>query len=197
MGLASFAVRNRATTYFVVLVVAIAGLASFFGLGQLEDPEFTVKTAVITTLYPGASPEEVELEVTDRIEIALQELPQLDYIESWSSPGQSLISIDIKAKYWSDALPQVWDEMRRKINDVLPSLPPGVQAPVITDDFGDVFGFQLAVIGDGFTHAELESRRPCARSSGSWRAWPAPISGVRSNASSISTCRRHSSPSWG
>ena len=95
MNLAGFAVENRAFVYFVALVMAIAGVASFFGLGQLEDPEFTVKTAVISTRYPGASAEEVELEVTDRLEIALQELPQLDVVESWSRPGQSLISIDI------------------------------------------------------------------------------------------------------
>jgi multidrug efflux pump subunit AcrB len=156
MNLAGFAVENRAFVYFVALLMAIAGVASFFGLGQLEDPEFTVKTAVISTRYPGASAEEVELEVTDRLEIALQELSQLDVVESWSRPGESLISVDIKAHFWSDALPQVWDEMRRKINDLQSSLPPGVEESVITDDFGDVFGFQLAVIGDGFTDAELE-----------------------------------------
>ena len=86
--LAAFAVGNRAFSYFVTLVVAIAGVASFFTLGQLEDPEFAVKSAVVSLRYPGASPEEVELEVADRIEIALQELPQLDYVESWSRPGK-------------------------------------------------------------------------------------------------------------
>ena len=156
MNLAALAVKNRAVTYFTALLLAIAGVASFFALGQLEDPEFSVKTAVISVRYPGASPEEVELEVTDRIEIAIQELPQLDYVESWSRAGEALISVEIKTQYWADELPQVWDELRRKINDVQPSLPPGVEEPIITDDFGDVFGFQLALIGDGFTDAELE-----------------------------------------
>ncbi len=156
MSLAAVAIEKRAVTYFATFLIVVAGIASFFSLGQLEDPEFTVKTAVISTRYPGASPEEVELEVTDRIEVALQELSQVDYLESWSRPGESLISINIKQEYWSDRLPQVWDEMRRKINDVRPSLPPGVQEPIISDDFGDVFGFQLALIGDGYTHAEME-----------------------------------------
>ena len=156
MGLPTFAIENRAFSYFAALIVAIAGVASFFNLGQLEDPEFAVKNAVVSVRYPGASPEEVELEVSDRIEIALQELPQLENVESWSRAGESLVAVEIKDEFWADRLPQVWDEMRRKINDVRPSLPPGVEEPVISDDFGDVFGFQLAVIGDGFTAAELE-----------------------------------------
>ena len=82
MSLTAVAVENRAVTYFVVVLLTAAGLTSFFGLGQLEDPEFTVKTAVITTPYPGASAEEVELEVSDLIEVALQELKQVDYVES-------------------------------------------------------------------------------------------------------------------
>lgn len=156
MSLASAAVEKSAITWFTVVLIFVAGIGSFFSLGQLEDPEFTVKTAVITTQYPGASPEEVELEVTDRIEIALQELNQLDYVASWSSAGQSVVAVEIKTAYWSERLPQVWDELRRKIRDVSSSLPPGVGEPIISDDFGDVFGFQIAMIGDGYTYAELE-----------------------------------------
>mgnify|MGYP003633946737 CR=1 FL=1 len=156
MKLAGFAIENRAFSYFVAVVVAIAGVGSFFSLGQMEDPAFAVKSAVVTVGYPGASAEEVELEVADRIEIALQELPQLDFVESWSRPGQTQIVISIKDEFWADRLPQIWDELRRKINDVRTSMPPGVEEPVISDDFGDVFGFQLAVIGDGYTAAELE-----------------------------------------
>jgi multidrug efflux pump subunit AcrB len=157
MNLAAFAVENRAFSYFATLILAIAGIASFFALGQLEDPEFAVKNAVVSIRYPGASPEEVELEVVDPLEIALQQMHQLDNVESWSRPGEALIAIEIKDQFWADRLPQVWDEMRRKINDVRPSLPPGVEEPVISDDFGDVFGFQLALVGDGFTPAETES----------------------------------------
>jgi multidrug efflux pump subunit AcrB len=132
------------------------GIGAFFSLGQLEDPEFTVKTAVVTTLYPGAGPKEVELEVTDRIELAIQEMPQIDYLESFSRAGMSLISVNIKQEYWSDRLPQVWDELRRKIRNIEEMLPPGAGRPDISDDFGDVFGFQLAVVGDGYSYADLE-----------------------------------------
>ncbi len=156
MNLTALAVKNQVFTFFAYTLISVAGIAAFFSLGQLEDPEFTVKTAVIVTPYSGASPEEVEQEVTDRIELAIQELPQLDYVESFSQPGLSIISLDIKQEYWADRLPQVWDELRRKIRDIEPNFPPGVGTPVISDDFGDVFGFQLAVTGDGFSYAELE-----------------------------------------
>ena len=156
MNLTALAVKNSVFTYFAYSLLSIAGIAAFFNLGQLEDPEFTVKTAVIVTQYPGASAEEVELEVTDRIELAIQEMHQLDFVESLSRAGLSIISLDIKQEYWADRLPQVWDELRRKINDVEPSFPPGVGTPDISDDFGDVYGFQLAVTGDGFSYAELE-----------------------------------------
>ena len=127
MSLVSFAIKNKAVIYFAVFLLAAAGIASFFSLGQLEDPEFTVKTAVIATPYPGASPAEVELEVTDRIEVALQGMKQLDYLQSFSRSGLSLIQVYVKQQYWSDQLPQVWDEMRRKIRDIEATLPPGAR----------------------------------------------------------------------
>jgi multidrug efflux pump subunit AcrB len=156
MSLTAVAIEKRTVTYFVMLLLVAGGIAAFFSLGQLEDPEFTVKTAVITTAYPGASPAEVEQEVTDRIELAIQEMPQIDYIDSFSRAGLSQISVELKAQYWSDRLPQVWDELRRKIRNIEHTLPPGTDRPVITDTFGDVFGFQLAVVGDGFSYDELE-----------------------------------------
>ncbi len=156
MDLARLALNNRAVTYFFGAILAVGGVGAFFGLGQLEDPDFSVKTAVVSTAYPGASPQEVEQEVTDRIELALQELPEIDNLESYSRRGLSSVIVNIKSEYWSDRLPQVWDKLRSKIRDVEDSLPPGVQQPIISDDFGSVFGFQLAVTGDGFSDAELE-----------------------------------------
>ncbi len=156
MNLAAIALEKRAVTYFFVFLLAVGGVASFLQLGQLEDPAFTVKTAVVVTEYPGASPEEVELEVTNRIEKAIQELPQLDDIYSISREGVSVITVDIKQEYWSDRLPQVWDEMRKKIRDIVPQLPPGAGEPDVSDDFNFVYGFVLAVTGDGFTEQELD-----------------------------------------
>ncbi len=156
MTLARLAVEKRAFTYFAYVLVLIGGLSAFFGLGQLEDPAFTVKTAVIVTPYPGASPQEVEREVTDRIELALQEMKQVDELSSFSRAGLSYITVNIDAEYWSDRLPQVWDEMRRKIRDIENDLPPGAGRPSIADDYGDVYGLLLAITGDGFSYAELE-----------------------------------------
>jgi multidrug efflux pump subunit AcrB len=155
-NLAEQAIQKKQVTYFIVFMLLVAGCFSFLKLGQLEDPEFTVKTAIVTTQYPGASSEQVELEVTDRIEKKIQEMAEVKDISSISRPGLSIIKINIKSHYWSDRLPQVWDILRKKIQDVSPELPPGANAPMVGDDFGNVFGFLLAVSSDGFSYSELE-----------------------------------------
>jgi len=157
VNLAKIAIEKKTVSYFVTFLLVVGGIASFFSLGQLEDPEFSIKTAVIVTKYPGASAAEVELEVTDRIEIALQQMKTIDYLKSFSAPGFSQIWVNIKPQYWSDKLPQVWDEMRRKIREIETSLPPGCQRPMVNDDFGDVYGLLLAITGDGFSYAEMET----------------------------------------
>jgi len=156
MNLAALSLDKPAITYFGIALILIGGAFSYRQLGQLEDPEFSVKTAVITTSYPGASAEQVELEITDRIETKLQEMTELKNVYSNSRPGLSIIKVDIKSNYWSDRLPQVWDVLRKKVADVEPTLPPGAGTPKVGDDFGYVFGFLLAVSSDGFGYAELE-----------------------------------------
>ncbi|MDH3579008.1 MAG: efflux RND transporter permease subunit [Hyphomicrobiales bacterium] len=156
MGLTAFAIEQRIFAYFATLIVALTGIVAFFNLGQLEDPEFTIKAAVISTQYLGASPEEVELEVSDRIELAVQEMAEIKYVESLSRAGLSIIKIEIRPEFSSDEIPQIWDELRRKIRDIEGKLPPGAGRPDVSDDFGDVFGFQLALTSDGFGYAELE-----------------------------------------
>jgi len=156
MNLTAAAIEKKTVSYFAFVLIFVAGIAAFFSLGQLEDPDFTVKTASITTFYPGASADEVELEVTDKIELALQQMKQLDYLESWSRDGMSVIKANIIPAYSTPEIPQIWDEMRRKIREVESSLPPGVQRPMVNDDFGDVYGHILALTGDGFSYAELE-----------------------------------------
>ena len=126
MNLTRFAIEHKTLTNFLVFLLVVGGLYAYLTLGRLEDPDFTVKVGVIFTQYPGASPEEVELEVTDRIEQALQEMPQLDTMYSFSRAGLSIIKVDMKQEYWADRLPQVWDEMRKKIRDITPRFPPGV-----------------------------------------------------------------------
>jgi len=156
MNLAAAAIEKKTVSYFAFVLIFVAGIAAFFSLGQLEDPDFTVKTATISTTYLGASPEEVELEVTDRIELALQEMKQIYYLKSKSRAGLSTIWVNIKPSYSSKAMPQIWDELRRKVREVETTLPPGTGRPMVNDDFGDVFGHLLALTGDGYSYAELE-----------------------------------------
>ncbi len=156
MNLTEFSIKNKVLTYFIVALIVVGGIASFFQLGQLEDPDFTIKKAVVVTPYPGASPKEVELEVTDRIEKAIQELPELKHLYSISRPGLSIVKVDIKQEYWSDTLPRVWLDMRKKIQDVTPQLPPGTGTPDVSDDFNFVYGFVLALTGSGFSYKEME-----------------------------------------
>lgn len=155
-SLADYAIKTRTVTFFIIVLLTIAGSICFFNLGRLEDPEFTVKTATITTHYPGANAEQVELEVTDLLEKKIQEMSEVKDISSISRPGLSIIKVNIKNQYWSDRLPQVWDTLRKKIQDIQSNLPPGADTPVVGDDFGYVFGFLLAVTSDGFSYAELE-----------------------------------------
>ena len=138
------------------LLLLIGGSVSYFDLGQLEDPEFTLKKAMVITMYPGASPQQVEEEVTFPIENAIQQLPYVDYVTSISSNGKSQISVEMKSTYRKEQLRQIWDEMRRKINDLSPSLPSGVYPSTILDDFADVYGVMYSVTGDGYSYDELK-----------------------------------------
>jgi multidrug efflux pump subunit AcrB len=153
--LPEIAIRNRTFTLFAVFLVVVAGIAAFFSLGQLEEPDFTIKVAVVSTPYPGATPIEVERDVTDRIESKLQELKQVDHLESSSQAGLSIIKVTIKPVYSSQQIPQIWDELRRKVGDVAPQLPKGAGPSAVGDDFGDVYGLLLAVTGDGYSPAEV------------------------------------------
>jgi multidrug efflux pump subunit AcrB len=156
MNLGEISVRNDRVVLFIIFVVIVGGLMAYQRMGRLEDPEFTIKEALIITPYPGASPEDVAKEVTNPIESAVQELGQLDRVESASWRGRSVVTAFIKARYHRDAIPQVWDELRRKINDVQPRLPPSVRGKsVVIDDFGDVYGIFLAITGEGYSLPEL------------------------------------------
>lgn len=151
-----FSVRNDRVVFFAMTFVLVGGIAAYQQMGRLEDPEFTIKEALIVTPYPGASAEEVAREVTNPIESACQQLGQLDHVESESSRGRSVVSVIIKDRYNKQRIPQVWDELRRKIVDVQSQLPPSVRGrSMVIDDFGDVHGIFLAITGEGFSFPEL------------------------------------------
>ena len=118
MFIAEAAIKYRTVTLVLVLALVIGGTFSFLGLGQLEDPEFTIFTAIVSTPYPGASPEEVEQEVTDRLETAIQTMGQVDQVTSISRAGLSLVVVDLKSTTDQDEIPQAWDELRRKVGDI-------------------------------------------------------------------------------
>lgn len=156
MNVGELAVRNNRVVLVAMLFVLVGGIAAYQRLGRLEDPEFTIKEALIITPYPGASAEEVALEVTNPIETACQQLGQLKRVESQSIRGRSIVSAVIQDRYDRETIPQVWDELRRKINDIQHQLPPSVRGrTLVVDDFGDVYGIFLAIHGDGYSLPEL------------------------------------------
>jgi len=156
MNFAEFSLNNRVFVLTLTVVALGAGTLAFDNMSRLEDPEFTIKDAVIVTPYPGASAAEVEEEVTDALELAVQQLGQLDEIESKSDRGLSSITVSIKDQYGSDRLPQVWDELRRKVNDAQRDLPPGAGPSIVIDDYGDVFGIFAAIYGGEYDYAEIK-----------------------------------------
>nr|WP_321444814.1 efflux RND transporter permease subunit [uncultured Cohaesibacter sp.] len=155
MNLTDYAIERKTVSWMVTILLLAGGILAFFNLGRLEDPEFTIKQAVVVTAYPGASSMEVEEEVTLPIETAIQQLPYVDHVTSISSAGLSQVTVEMKSIYRKKDLAQIWDEMRRKINDLAPSLPLGSRPPVVNDDFGDVYGMFMAVTGDGYSYQEL------------------------------------------
>ena len=157
MDLAAIAIKNRVVTLTMTVVMLAAGVSSYEKMSRLEDPEFTIKDALVMTPYPGASAEEVEQEISDPLEIAVQQLGQLDRVVSKSDRGLSTLTVTIKDNYDKESLPQVWDELRRKIGDAAGDLPAGAGQPIVIDDYGDVFGVFVAVTADGYSYAELKT----------------------------------------
>ena len=156
MNLGELSVKKNRVVFVLMFLVFAGGVVGYLKLGRLEDPEFTIKEALIITPYPGASAEEVAREVTNPIESACQQLGQLKRVESESSRGRSVVSAVIQDRFQKATIPQVWDELRRKIDDVQSKLPPSVRGKsIVVDDFGDVYGVFLAITGKGFSQPEL------------------------------------------
>jgi multidrug efflux pump subunit AcrB len=157
MNPAKIALDRNIVSWVVIVLLLLGGIQSFMTMPRLEDPEFTIKDAIVTTPYPGASAKEVEEEVTDRIEKAVQEMGQLKEIfESTSMRGLSTVKVRMHDKYDAEALPQVWDMLRRKVGDVQVYLPPGAGPSLVNDDFGDVYGIFFAITGEGYSYAQLK-----------------------------------------
>ncbi len=154
-NLSDWSLRHRSLIWYFMLVGAAAGLFSYFNLGRAEDPDFTIKTMIISASWPGATVEETVNQVTDRIEKKLQELPNLDYTESINLPGLTTIYVYLRDTTPAKEVPTTWVRVRNIISDIQPDLPEGVLGPNFNDDFGDVFGNVYAFTADGITQRQL------------------------------------------
>lgn len=154
MNLTRAAIDNKVVTVVALLVIAVAGIQSYFSLPRAEDPGFTIRVAQITTYFPGASPERVEQLITDKLEKVIQEMPEIDNITSTSKTGVSIVMVKIQSSYTE--MRPIWDDLRRKVDRATGDLPDDIRGPFVNDEFGDVFGTILTLTGDGYSYAELK-----------------------------------------
>ena len=156
MNIAETCFKRQTVTIGLALALALAGVRSYFNLGRLEDPEYTIRCAQVLTAYPGATAQEVAERVSDPIEIAVQRLGRVKHVTSISYPGKSIVLVELKDSCIGSELPQIWDELRRKVNDMSGNLPEGCSKPLVYDDYGDVYGVFYSISGDGYSYAELK-----------------------------------------
>ena len=162
-NLSRWAIEHAALTRYLMVVLMVLGLASYFQLGQDEDPPFTFRAMVVRAYWPGATAQQVADQVTDKLERTLQEVPYADKIRSYSKPGEAQIIFQLKDSSKPGDVPQTWYTVRKKIGDMRGTLPQGVVGPFFNDDFGDVYGVIYALQGDGFTPAELKQQADTVR----------------------------------
>lgn len=155
-NLSEWVLTHRAFTSFVMVLVLLGGIFAYFQLRQREDPEFTFRVMVVKTIYPGATALEVEQQVTDRLEKKIQELPNLDYVRSYSKPGESVIFITPREDTPPKDIPDLWYQVRKKVGDIRMTLPPGIVGPFFNDEFGDTYSLVYAFSGEGYSYAELK-----------------------------------------
>ncbi|MDD5612117.1 MAG: efflux RND transporter permease subunit, partial [Gallionella sp.] len=154
-NLSAWALKHQQMVVYLIIVLMAAGAISYFKLGRAEDPDFTFKVMVVRTLWPGATAEQVEHELTERIEKKLQETPWVDVVRSASKPGESLVFVQLKDYTPKPDVPESWRQVRKKLDDIRYTLPEGVQGPFPNDEFGDVQINVFALTGDGFDLAQL------------------------------------------
>ena len=150
-----WALKNNKFVFFIVAAMVIGGIFSYINMSKLEDPEIKVKQAMVVTTYPGASAHEVELELTEPLELSLRSIKGVDNVISRSMNDVSIIEVFLKHTVPDSEVEQTWDVLRRKINDTKGSLPPGANLPIVRDDFGDVFGMFYAITNDGYSEREM------------------------------------------
>lgn len=154
-NLSAWALRHQPLVVFIITLITLFGVLSYSKLAQSEDPPFTFRVMVIKTLWPGATAQQVQEQITDRIGKKLQEAPNTDFMRSYSRPGESLIFYTMKDSAPASAVAEQWYQVRKKVGDISATLPPGVQGPFFNDEFGDVYTNIYTLQGDGFSPAQL------------------------------------------
>ncbi|WP_438280463.1 efflux RND transporter permease subunit [Pseudomonas alabamensis] len=154
-NLSEWALKHQSFVWYLMFVALLMGVFSYMNLGREEDPSFTIKTMVIQTSWPGATQDETLLQVTDRIEKKLEELDSLDYVKSYTRPGESTVFVYLRDTTQAEDIPQIWYQVRKKINDIRGEFPKGIQGPGFNDEFGDVFGSIYAFTADGLSLRQL------------------------------------------
>ncbi|EKT4522357.1 efflux RND transporter permease subunit [Pseudomonas putida] len=154
-NLSEWALRHQSFVWYLMFVGLLMGIFSYFNLGREEDPSFTIKTMVIQTRWPGATQDEMLYQVTDRIEKKLEELDSLDYTKSYTRPGESTVYVYLRDTTKAKDIPEIWYQVRKKIQDIRGQFPSGIQGPGFNDEFGDVFGSIYAFTADGLTMRQL------------------------------------------
>ena len=162
-NLSAAALHYPQMTLFALLVIAIAGTMAFLQLGQREDPDFTFRAMVVRTLWPGATTEQIDQQVTDRLEKTLQEVPYFKWTRSYSKPGESLIVLEVEDSAPAKEVAGIWYQVRKKVGDIRRTLPPEIIGPFFNDEFGDVFGTIYAFTGDGFSMPQLKKHAEAIR----------------------------------
>lgn len=154
-NLSRWAIEHPALVRFFIVLILLLGVRSYIQLGQAEDPPFTFKTMLIQAQWPGATAQEVSEQLTERIEKKLQEMPELDFVQSYAKAGETALFVNLKETVRGRDVAEAWYQVRKKIGDLGPQLPAGVQGPFFNDEFGDTFGSIYAFTGEGFSRAEL------------------------------------------
>jgi multidrug efflux pump len=162
-NLSEWALKHQQLVLYFIIVLMVAGGLAYTKLGQKEDPEFTFKAMIVQAYWPGASAREMELQVTDKLERKLQEVPEIDYIRSYSKPGEDQLLISLREDVPAKNVADVWYQVRKKINDIRQNLPQGVQGPFFNDEFGDTYGNLYAFTSDGFSYADVKKFADASR----------------------------------
>lgn len=162
-NLSAWAINHPALIRYLIGLLLLGGAYAYFTLGQMEDPEFTIKVMIIKAYWPGATAREMEQQVADKLEEKLQETPYLDFIRSYSKPGETVLFIHLKESTPPKAVPGVWYQARKKVSDLRHALPEGLRGPFFNDEYDDIFGSIYAFTADGFSYAELKRYVEAAR----------------------------------